>query len=90
MDISRAILNYLCQLPLGEDVVVSLPDSLNRHCGRKETISYTQNCKDNDKNNHKGKACLHGCWKAIQDAPSITTVLTTGHSWVIAIEGGAM
>lgn len=50
---------YLCKLPLGEDMVVPLPNSLNGHGGSKKTISYTKNCKDDNKNNHKGKACLH-------------------------------
>jgi len=81
---------YLCKLPFGEDMVVPLPNSLNGHGGSKKTICYTKNCKDDNENNHKGKACLHGSGKAIQDAPSITTVLTTSHSGVIGIEGGAM
>lgn len=81
---------YLCKFPLGEDMVVPLPNSLNGHGGSKKTIRYTKNCKDDNENNHKGKACLHWSGKAIQDAPSITTVLTTSHSRVIGVEGGAM
>ena len=50
---------YLCKLPLGEDMIVPLPNSLNGHGGCKETISYTKNSKDDNENHHKGKACLH-------------------------------
>jgi hypothetical protein len=81
---------YLSELPLGKDVVVSLPDPLNGHGGSKEPISYSKNGKDDNKNYNQGKTCLHRCRKTIQDAPSITAILAASHPRIITIEGGAM
>lgn len=81
---------YLSELPLGKDVVVSLPDPLNGHGGSKETISYSKNGKDDDKNYNQGKTRLHRCRKTIQDAPSITAILAASHPRVVTIKGRAM
>ena len=82
------ILHYilLCELPLGQDMVMSLPDPLNGHGGGKETISYAKDGKDDNKNDDQGKASLHRRWETIQNSPTIATVLAAGHPWVIAIE----
>lgn len=81
---------YLSKLPLSKNVVVFLPDPLNCHRGSKETVSYPQNGKNYNKNNNQCKACFHRCRKAIQYTPPITAILASSHSWVIAIERGAM
>lgn len=49
----------LSEFPLGQDVVVSLPDPLNGHGGSKEAISNAKNRKYNYKHNHQRKACFH-------------------------------
>jgi len=69
---------------------VSLPDPLNGHGGSKETISYSKNGKDDNKNYNQGKTRLHRCRKTIQDAPSITAILAASHPRVVTIKGGAM
>lgn len=78
---------YLSELSLSKDVVVSLPNPLYGHGSSKETISYAKNGKDDNENNNQSKACFHRCRKAIQDSPTITTVLAASHPWIIAIEG---
>lgn len=50
---------YLSKFAFGEDVVVSLPNPLDCHCGSKKPIGYTQNGKNDNKNDNQGKACLH-------------------------------
>lgn len=81
---------YLSKLLLGEDVVVSLPDSLNRCRGSKEAICNAKNGKDNDKNKNQCNTCLHGCRKTILDSPSITTVVAASHARVTAIKRRGM
>lgn len=78
---------YLCEFSLSEDMVVPLPDPLNRHGGGKETIGNAKNGKDNNKYDNQNKACFHWCRKTIQEAPAITTVLTASKPLVIGVYG---
>ena len=81
---------YLCEFPLGEDVVVSLPDPLDGQSGSKETVSDAKNSKYDDKDNDQSEAGFHGCRKTIQNSPSVTTVLAASHARIITINGGAV
>lgn len=42
----------LCEFPLGQDVIMSLPDPLNSHGSSKETISYAKYGKYDNKNDN--------------------------------------
>lgn len=77
----------LCELPLGKDVVVPLPDPLDCHGCRKKTICDAEDGEDDNKNDKQSKAGFHGSWEAIQNAPSVTAVAAPGNARVTVIEG---
>jgi hypothetical protein len=62
--ISNAIQNWfeesacLCELPFGQDVIMSLPDPLDSHGRGEEAICDAEDGKNDDENQHQGKARL--------------------------------
>ena len=73
----------LGELPLSKNVVVLLPDTLNCHSGSEEAIGHTKDGKDNDEDDNKGEAGLHGCGEAVQNPPPITAVAASCHTWIV-------
>lgn len=67
-----------------------LPDSLDGHGCREETISHAEDGKDDDEDHDQRETSLHGRWEAIQDAPAIAAVAASGHAWIIAADGRAV
>jgi hypothetical protein len=55
-------------------MIVTLPDPPDGHGCSQKTIGNSKNGEDNNKDNYKSKACLHGGREAVKYAPPIAAV----------------